>query len=97
MGAQRVGRSSLAASDDFDANTNEMVAFLETSGQVIGSFRTPFDSTEQDVEDLVAFLEALTDPCVLDRACLAPWIADPAADDVDGNLLVAIDKDGNRL
>jgi cytochrome c peroxidase len=87
----------LAASDDFDANTSEMVAFLKTSGQVIGSFRTPFGSTEQDVEDLVAFLEALTDPCVLDRACLAPWIADPATDDVDGNLLVAIDKDGNPL
>lgn len=59
----------LAASDDFDANTNEMVVFLET----------------------------LTDPCVLDRACLAPWIANPETDDVDGQLLVAVDQDGNPL
>jgi cytochrome c peroxidase len=59
----------LAAADDFDANTNEMVAFLET----------------------------LTDPCVLDRACLAPWIANPETDDVDGQLLVAVDQDGNPL
>lgn len=87
----------LAASDDFDANTSEMVTFLKTSDQVIESFGTPLDFTERDVEDLVAFLEALTDPCVLDRACLTPWIADPETDDVDGHLLIAIDQDGNPL
>lgn len=46
---------------------------------------------------MVAFLETLTDPCVLDRACLAPWIANPETDDVDGQLLVAVDQDGNPL
>ncbi len=91
------GTVPLADSDDFVANTNEMVSFLETSSRVIATFRTPFDSTVRDVEDLVAFLEALTDPCVLERACLAPWIAEPETDDVDGNLLVAIDEDGNPL
>jgi cytochrome c peroxidase len=87
----------LAASEDFNANTSEMLSFLETSDQVIDTFSAPFGSTEQDVDDLVAFLEALTDPCVLNRACLTPWIADPETDDVDGNLLVAIDQDGNPL
>jgi cytochrome c peroxidase len=76
---------------------NEMVDFLDSSDQVIETFRTPFEYTERDVQDLVAFLETLTDPCVLDRECLAPWIADPAIDDVDGHLLVAIDQDGKPL
>ena len=87
----------LAASDDFEANTHEMVSFLETSDQVIGSFSVPLVHSERDVEDLVAFLKALTDPCVLDRACLAPWIAAPAIDDVDGNLLVAVDQNGRPI
>jgi cytochrome c peroxidase len=67
------------------------------SGRGIDSVRAPIEHTDQDVEDLVAFLETLTDPCVLDRECLSPWIADPATDDVDGHLLVAIDRDGNPL
>lgn len=87
----------LAASDDFDRNTQEMLDFLEVSGRGIGSFRAPIELGEQDVEDIVRFLETLTDPCVLDRECLSPWIADPATDDVDGHLLVAIDGDRNPL
>jgi len=86
-----------AASEDFERNTQEMLDFLEVSGRGIEFFRAPLEHTEQQVEDLVAFLEALTDPCVLDRECLAPWIADPATDDVDGHLLVAIDQDRNPL
>jgi cytochrome c peroxidase len=30
--------------------------------------------TDADVTDLVEFLKTLTDPCVKNRACLAPWI-----------------------
>ena len=30
--------------------------------------------TDDDVADLVEFLKTLTDPCVKDRGCLAPWI-----------------------
>ncbi len=86
-----------AASADFDGNTQDMLDFLEVSGRGIDSLRAPIEHSEQDVEDLVAFLETLTDPCVLDRECLSPWIADPATDDVDGHLLVAIDRDRNRL
>lgn len=36
---------------------------------------------DDQVDDLVAFLHALTDPCVTDAACLSPWV--PAADEVD--------------
>jgi cytochrome c peroxidase len=55
------------------------------------------DNDERDA--IVAFLEALTDPCVVDRACLNPWIVD--VDDVgsfpDGLPLVAQDRDNIEL
>lgn len=86
-----------AASEGFDENTSEMIEHLQTSDAVIDSFYEPFEYNEGDVKALVAFLEALTDPCVLDRECLSPWIADPAVDDVDGNLQAARDADGNPL
>lgn len=86
-----------AASEDFERNTQEMVDFLEVSGRGIATFEAPLGLSDDDVGDLVAFLESLTDPCVLDRECLSPWIADPATDDVDGHLLVAIDQDRNPL
>ncbi len=49
-----------------------------------------------EVDQIVSFLEALTDPCVLDRSCLAPWIPteEEAADDVQLN---AINQAGQSL
>ena len=47
--------------------------------------------TNQDVDDLVSFLKALTDPCTKDAACLAPWILDKDDDpDPNGDQLEAI-------
>lgn len=86
-----------AASDDFDRNMAEITDFLEVSGRGIASFREPLEYSDSQVDDIVAFLEALTDPCVTDRGCLVPWIADPELDDVDGQLLVAVDADGAPL
>lgn len=86
-----------AVSDDFARNSQEMIDFLEVSGKGIDTFDAPIELAEQEVEDLVAFMESLTDPCVLDRECLSPWIADPSTDDVDGQLLVATDQDRNPL
>jgi cytochrome c peroxidase len=86
-----------AVVEDLEANTAELLQFLPDAPRTIESFTDPLDYDQQDIEDLVAFLRALTDPCVLDRSCLGPWIADPASDDVDGGLLVAIDRDGNLL
>lgn len=53
--------------------------------------------TDDDVADLVEFLKTLTDPCVKDRACLAPWIPDGADADPDGLRLHAIDNTGAPL
>jgi len=44
----------------------------------------------------LAFLEALTDPCTQDRACLAAWIPDPS-EAPDDNQLNAVDINGNAL
>lgn len=86
-----------AGADDFAENTEDIIDFLEVSGRSISTFRTPVEYTEEQVDALVAFLGALTDPCVIDRACLEPWVADPETDDVDGNLLVGVDEEGNPL
>ena len=46
--------------------------------------------------EIIAFLRTLTDPCVMSRACLSPWIptADEAADELQLN---AVDINGNAL
>ena len=45
--------------------------------------------TDRQVQDLVAFLLTLTDPCVKDPACLAPWFPVPGETDPDGLRLIA--------
>ena len=59
-----------------------------------GLFNVNLNSQERN--QLVEFLPSLTDPCVLSRSCLAPWIAaeDEAA---DGHQLHAVDANGNRI
>jgi cytochrome c peroxidase len=53
--------------------------------------------TDGDVTDLVEFLKTLTDPCVKDRACLAPWIPDASDSNPDGLRLNATDITGAFL
>lgn len=59
-------------------------------------FQSPRLNNTQ-VAQLVAFLEALTDPCVMDRACLAPWIPDTTDQGPDGQQLNAVDQNGDFL
>jgi cytochrome c peroxidase len=47
--------------------------------------------------DVIEFLGTLTDPCVLDPVCLAPWIADPDSAGPDGMQLNAVDELGDPL
>ncbi len=53
--------------------------------------------TEADVTDLVEFLKSLTDPCVKDRECLAPWIPDNTSAGPGGDQLNAKDGSGSLL
>lgn len=50
-----------------------------------------------EIDQLVAFLNSLTDPCVESRECLEPWIADEATDNPDDQVLIATDINGNLL
>lgn len=54
------------------------------------------DLNETQVSQLVEFLKALTDPCVKDSACLAPWKLDEI-EDPNGDQLNAVDINNTIL
>jgi cytochrome c peroxidase len=60
------------------------------------TFPDASDRPPSDSAFMHAFLDTLTDPCVLDRDCLAPWIP-TRGEAPDENQLNAIDTDGNPL
>lgn len=51
--------------------------------------------SDRQIDDLLAFLDALTDPCVRDRNCIGQWIPSPDAVDPDGQRITAVDASGN--
>ncbi|MEM7433120.1 MAG: cytochrome c peroxidase, partial [Pseudomonadota bacterium] len=53
-------------------------------------------SPMSDGPPILAFMEALTDPCITDRSCVAAWIPDPV-NAPDENQLNAVDDVGNPL
>ena len=75
------------ALDQLEANRTNNVADVHRN----------IEFTDDDVTDLVEFLKALTDPCVKDRDCLAPWIPDAADTNPDGLRLNATDNTGTFL
>ena len=53
---------------------------------------------KKSIDDLVAFLHALSDPCVTDRACMKPWLLeDDEAQDPNGDQVNAIDQSGETI
>lgn len=80
-----------------NARSNTNNALSETANQPIGEENIKGINLNADqIAQIAAFLETLTDPCTRSRECLAPWIADPAADP-DGHQLNGIDQLGNAL
>lgn len=56
------------------------------------------DLGEQDIDDLIEFLKALSDPCVTDRECMMPWmLVDDENQDPNGDQVIAIDQNGEVL
>jgi len=53
--------------------------------------------SDDEIAQLVAFLNSLTDPCVEDRDCLAPWIADDTTDNPDDQVLIGTDINDSPL
>ena len=39
---------------------------------------------KEDISNIVSFLKTLTDPCVKNKECLAPWIPAPSSNNPDG-------------
>ena len=53
--------------------------------------------SDAQVQQLLAFLRTLTDPCVKDRDCIGAWIPGANDSDPDGLRVNAIDRNGNPL
>jgi cytochrome c peroxidase len=53
--------------------------------------------TDLQVQDLLAFLHSLTDPCVTDRTCLGQWIPDDSDSNPDSLRLNAVNDAGDFL
>ncbi|MEP1447296.1 MAG: cytochrome c peroxidase [Paraglaciecola sp.] len=82
---------------DMLVNTQNAIDKLEVNrAQGISSIEH-FSLSDTEISELVAFLEALTDPCVEDRECLSKWIPDATDSNPDSMRLDAIDSDGNYL
>ncbi|MFK5956003.1 MAG: cytochrome c peroxidase [Planctomycetota bacterium] len=79
-------------------NTNDVLAEL-SSQRASGVTLLPpsLVISDQQVLDLVAFLEALTDPMVLDAAAMEPWIGRNDATFTDSELLEAYDENLNPM
>ena len=82
---------------DIQTNTQNALDTLESNrARGVPSIQN-VDLTDEQVADLMAFLSTLTDPCVIDRACLEPWIPDSNDTGPDGLQLNAKDAEGNLL
>lgn len=76
-------------------NTNNVITEINNQSNDEESIEG-INLDDNQISQIVEFLETLTDPCTSDRNCLAPWI--PAATaGPDGNQLNGIDQFGNSL
>lgn len=80
-----------------EANTDLAINKLQQERQQNTTLFENINLNGQERQQVVAFLNALTDPCIEDRDCLEPWIPDPTTNGPDGNQLNAIDENNNLL
>ncbi|MEZ8083039.1 methylamine utilization protein MauG [Enterovibrio norvegicus] len=75
---------------DMQNNSQEAINILFVQ-QIVGVSKLNNHAyNEEDIQDLAAFLRTLTDPCVKDRQCMAPWLVDNDIDP-DGLRIEAVD------
>lgn len=60
--------------DNAQANTMLALEQLRAQWQSGTSLLTQVELSDEQIDDLVSFLHALTDPCVEDRACIGKWV-----------------------
>ncbi len=85
-----------AMTDNTLANTANALAQLNANKDFGISEHQNIDATDEQINDLVAFLESLTDPCLKDRECIGKWVPENI-EGHDGLQLNAVDVDGNLL
>ena len=89
-----------ASSADVTRNTNAAMAQMRALRTAAPTDALPVLNpdavTQADASDIVAFLRALTDPCLRDRACFGRWIPSPS-EAPDGHQLNAVDANGRTL
>ena len=81
-----------------NAETNSLLAVAKLNQeQQAQTRRLPrIQLNDEEVDQLVSFLQALTDPCVESSACLSDWI--PATNEApDNHQLNAINQNGQTL
>jgi cytochrome c peroxidase len=78
-------------------NTVKALATLQIDQKNGRSELTNVDLSDSQVADLVAFMEALTDPCLKDSGCLAQWIPDTSTTGASGLQLNAVDRNSQPL
>jgi cytochrome c peroxidase len=85
---------------DVRSNSDEAFAKMrreQNSSDPEATMPDVFDNTTaEQFDEIVEFMRTLTDACVLDRQCLAPWIPTPQ-DAPDGHQLNAVDRNGAPL
>lgn len=106
-----LGRGGVCDLQQFETNPQCATIFPNVTANsqdafdgVVQARMTDPDATFEDTSStplsdaplLIAFLNALTDPCTLDRTCVAPWVPDPA-EAPDDNQLDATDANGTPL
>lgn len=79
----------------FEDSQDAIAAMLDSNATSVLSLAS--DITDNQIDQLVAFMQALTDPCVLDRECLLPWIVEAEDDFPDGEVLIGINQEGAEL
>lgn len=78
--------------ENAEANTRNALAALQAL-QTSGNSKLPIlELGDTDLQDLVAFMHALTDPCVEDRACMSAWIPDNSEIGPDALQLNAVNE-----
>lgn len=75
---------------------NALAQLLALQSQGLSKLQI-FDYSDEQLDDVLAFLKTLTDPCTTKPSCMNKWVPTEDENDPDGTRLIAIDQDGNAL
>ena len=77
---------------DAENNSNRSLNKLQAERDAGTALFENINLNNNERDQIVAFLRALTDPCVENRDCLAPWIPDNTQTGPDGQQLNGVDR-----